>query len=599
MRRILVCLAAALAVATAGTLGTARAAPTLPPKTPTALGTGGAAASVDPVATQTAIDVLRNGGNAVDAAIAAAATLGVVEPFSCGIGGGGFMLIHLATSHRVVALDSRETAPASATPTMFIDPATGEPLPFAEAVESGLSVGVPGTLANWDLALRRYGTTTLAQALAPATQIARRGFVVDQTFTDQVAANAARFAAIAPTAALYLPGGAPPAVGSVFQNPDLAKTYALLARRGIDPFYTGKVGEAIVQTVQHPPVAPDSTLNVRPGGMTIDDLADYQVRIRRPTVVDYRGYQVYGMSPPSSGGSTIGEMLNILSTFDLAGESRADALYHYLEASRLAYADRGAYLGDPEFFDVPLRGLLSDAYAAERAAQIGPTAPAGPVPAGNPYPYNDDPSPEYPPGISATIEHEGPSTTHLTVADRQGNVVTYTFTIEQIGGSGMVVPGYGFLLNNELTDFNFAPPGANAAEPFKRPRSSMSPTIVMRNGKVVEALGSPGGSTIVTTVAQLLIDQLDFGMTLPEAMVAPRLSQRNAATTFVEPAFLDTPEADALIARGEQLAVPTPPPPELGAVAAIAFVGKNGKLMQAAAEPVRRGGGSALVVSPR
>ena len=458
---------------------------------------------------------------------------------------------------------------------------------------------MPGTLANWDTALRRYGTTTLAQALAPATQIARRGFVVDQTFHDQVESNAARFAAITPSAALYLPGGAPPSVGSVFRNPDLAKTYSLLARQGIDPFYTGKVGDAIVQTVQHPPVAPGSTLDVRPGGMTIDDLADYQVRIRRPTLVSYRGYQVYGMSPPSSGGSTIGEMLNILSSFDLAGESRSDALYHYLEASRLAYADRGAYLGDPEFFDVPLRGLLSPQFAAERAALIGPTAPPGPVPAGNPYPWNNDPSPEFPPGVSATVDHEGLSTTHLTVADAQGNVVTYTFTIEQIGGSAMVVPGYGFLLNNELTDFNFSPPGANAVEPFKRPRSSMSPTIVMRDGKVVEALGSPGGSTIVTTVAQLLIDQLDFGMTLPEAMAAPRLSQRNAATTSAEPAFMGTPEAAALIARGEQLVVPTPPPPEIGAASAIAFLGKNGKLLQAAAEPVRRGGGSAMVVTPR
>jgi gamma-glutamyltranspeptidase / glutathione hydrolase len=598
MRRVLVSLAVALTALTAASLGTARAAPTLPPKTPTALGTGGAAASVDPLATQTAIDVLRNGGNAIDAAVAAAATLGVVEPFSCGIGGGGFMLIYLAKSHRVVALDSRETAPASATPTMFIDPATGQPLAFADAVESGLSVGVPGTLASWDLALRRYGTTSLADALAPGIQLARRGFVVDQTFHDQIVSNQARFAAITPSAELYLPGGAPPEVGSVFQNPDLAKTYALLSRRGIDPFYTGKVGEAIVQTVQHPPVAPDSTLNVRPGGMTIDDLADYQVRIRRPTAIDYRGYQIYGMSPPSSGGSTIGEILNILSGFDLAGESRADALYQYLEASRLAYADRGAYLGDPEFFDVPLRGLLSPAFAAERAALIPPTAPAGAVPAGNPYPFNDDPSPEFPPGISATIEHEGPSTTHLTVADRQGNVVTYTFTIEQIGGSAMVVPGYGFLLNNELTDFNFVPPGANAVEPFKRPRSSMSPTIVMKDGKVVEALGSPGGSTIVTTVTQLLIDQLDFGMTLPQAMAAPRISQRNSATTQAEPAFLATPEAAALTARGEQFVLP-PAPPEIGAASAIAFVGKNGKLMQAAAEPVRRGGGSALVVNPR
>jgi gamma-glutamyltranspeptidase/glutathione hydrolase len=279
------------------------------------------------------------------------------------------------------------------------------------------------------------------------------------------------------------------------------------------------------------------------------------------------------MGPPSSGGSTVGEALNILEGFALAGLPREQALHYYLEASALAFADRGLYLGDPDFVSIPLAGLLSDSFAAERRALIGPTT-------GVPY------------GPGDPTDNEGESTTHLTVSDRFGNVVSYTFTIEQTGGSGIVVPGRGFLLNNELTDFDFDPGRANSPAAGKRPRSSMSPTIVLRNGRPLTALGSPGGSTIITTVLQILVNQLDFGMTLPEAIAAPRASQRNTAAVQAEPGFLVSPEAAALAARGHVFA----PTAEIGAATGISFLPSG--FVQAAAEPIRRGGGSAMVQEP-
>jgi gamma-glutamyltranspeptidase/glutathione hydrolase len=321
--------------------------------------------------------------------------------------------------------------------------------------------------------------------------------------------------------------------------------------------------------------------------MTTADLAAYRAILRAPTEIGYRGYDIFGMGPPSSGGSTVGEALNILEGFNLSAEPRELALHQMLEASKLAFADRNVYLGDPEFVDIPLAGLLSDAFAAVRRALIGAAALPVPVAAGNPWPFDMSPF-----AGAAAVDREGPSTTHLTVSDRYGNIVTYTFTIEQIGGSGIVVPGYGFLLNNELTDFNFVPGTANSPAGGKRPRSSMAPTIVLKDGRPVVALGSPGGSTIITTVLQLLVERLDLGKTLPEAIATPRISQRNTSTTQAEPAFFGTPEMAALQARGQVFSSV----PEIGAATGIDFL--PGGVVRAAAEPVRRGGGSAMVENP-
>ena len=540
-------------------------------KQPTAIGEGGAAATVDPLATQAAIATLRDGGNAVDAAVAAAGVLGVTEPFSCGIGGGGFMVIRTRDG-RITTIDSREESPAAMQPTSFFE--DGAALPFDEARWSGLSAGVPGTVDGWEHALRRYGTWSLGRALRAGIDTARDGFVVDQTFADQTQPAVDWFDDVPSTAALYLdPDGTPRDPGFVLRNPDLAATYLLLAQGGTRAFYGGALAEEMIAAASHPPIAPTANHSWRPGLMTPEDLRSYDAVERPPTRVRYRGLDVYGMGPPSSGGSTVGEGLNILEGYDLGRMSRTRALHLFLEASRFSFADRNAFLADPEFFDVPLEELLSDGFAAERRALIDPRhAATSPVAPGDPA-------------------HE---TTHLVVSDRDGTVVSYTFTIESTGGNGIVVPGRGFLLNNELTDFNFDAPGhPNQPDADKRPRSSMSPTIVLDRGRPFLAVGSPGGSMIITTVLQMLLERLDLGASLPQAIARPRASQRNTATTIPEPAFLASP-AGATLARRYGHVYGTPV--EIGASTGIEFLG--GQRVLAAAEPVRRGGGSAMVERP-
>ncbi|MFB4299538.1 gamma-glutamyltransferase [Actinomadura sp. NTSP31] len=593
---------AALAVPTA--VPAAAAAPPghrPPPRQPVATGYGGAVSTVDPDASRAALEILERGGNAMDAAVAAGAALGVTEPYVSAIGGGGYMTYYDARTRKVSALDGREFGPASMKEDYFIDPATGRPLAFADAVTSGLSVGVPGTLAQWDLALRRFGTRKLSTLLQPAIGVAEHGFVVDQEFRDQTAVNADRFRDIVPTRKLFLPGGELPAVGSVFRNPDLANTYRQIAKHGIGWLYQGQLGKEIVRTVTDPPVDPKAARKVRPGVLTTGDLAAYKALSKQPTHVAYRGYDVYGEPPSSSGGSTVGEALNILGNFRLDPRDPVTALHYYLEASKLAYADRGAYVGDPGQVKVPLDELLSQGFARERACLIKPdqaaTAPVGPGSPDGAY------QPCVPPGTQTRVlAAEGPQTTHLVVADKWGNVASYTVTIEQFGGSALTVPGRGFLLNNELTDFSFAPsapgglPDPNLPGPHKRPRSSISPTIVLQDGRPRLALGTPGGSTIITTVLQILVNRIDLGMDLPTALAAPRATQRNTPQDFAEQAFIDR-YGTGLAARGHRLEVfPGPPAGVIGAAAGLEFLRPG--LVQAVAEPVRRGGGSAMVVRP-
>ncbi len=549
---------------------------------PTATGTGGSAASVDPYATQAAIDVLRKGGNAVDAAVAAAAVLGLVEPYSSGIGGGGFMVVRTADG-KIDTIDGRETAPAAFTPETFQE--NGTAIPFDEAVTSGLGVGVPGTPATWATALRRYGTKGLKPLLAPAIDLATKGFVVDPTLQKQTEDNAARFADFPATAALYLPGGKPIQAGMTLRNPDMAKTYRWMARFGVRRgFYQGKVARSLVNAARGPFVRDGATRNVRPGLITEDDVAGYKAIRRPPVTTDWRGYTVAGMAPPSSGGTTVLEALNILESFGSPATDPTEEYHRYLEASRLAYADRGQYLGDPAFTSVPVECLLSQGFADARRAQIGPRAGTSPAPAGTCAA----------PPVARSDGQEGPNTTHLTVADRKGNVVSYTFTIEQTGGSGIVVPGRGFLLNNELTDFDFAPGKANSPAAGKRPRSSIAPTMVLRGDKPVLALGSPGGATIITTVLQILVDRYERGLSLPDAVAAPRVSQRNSAKSEAEPAFISSPLATALGGLGHSFSPVKGD--EIGAATGIQF--GPGRTQTAVAEPTRRGGGSAMVVTP-
>ncbi|MEV7073823.1 gamma-glutamyltransferase [Streptomyces sp. NPDC093990] len=564
-----------------------------PEKTPVAVGYGGAVSSVDADASAAGVEVLRKGGNAVDAAVATAAALGVTEPYSSGIGGGGYFVYYDAKSRTVHTIDGRETAPLTADSDLFVE--NGKPLAFADAVSSGLSVGTPGTPATWATALDEWGSRSLGSVLKPAERIARDGFTVDDTFRSQTAANETRFRYFPDTAKLFLPGGQLPVVGSTFKNPDLARTYRELGRQGVDAIYRGDLGDDIVDTVNHPPVDPGSGWNARPGDLSEKDLAAYRAKLQKPTKTSYRGLGVYSIAPSSSGGTTVAEALNILEHTDLSKASEVQYLHHFIEASRIAFADRGRWVGDPAFEDVPTKGLLSQRFADSRACLIkDDTVLKSPVAPGDPR----HPGACTDRGTAAPTTYEGENTTHLTVADKWGNVVAYTLTIEQTGGSGITVPGRGFILNNELTDFSFAPANPavhdpNLPGPGKRPRSSISPTIVLdKHNKPVVALGSPGGATIITTVLQVLTEFVDRGLPLVDAIAAPRASQRNAAQTELEPPLYSSGERSQLEAIGHSFKLN----PEIGAATGVQRL-PGGKWL-AAAETVRRGGGSAQVVYP-
>ncbi|MET7285460.1 gamma-glutamyltransferase [Streptomyces sp. NPDC005573] len=592
-RRKLAVLAVSAALVSVGAAAPPAATDSAIKKVPVAVGYGGAVASVDADASAAGIEVLRKGGNAVDAAVATAAALGVTEPYSSGIGGGGYFVYYDAKSRTVHTIDGRETAPLTANSGLFLE--NGKPLAFADAVSSGLSVGTPGTPATWQTALNRWGSERLGTVLKPAERIARDGFTVDETFRSQTGANETRFRAFPDTARLFLPGGQLPVTGSRFKNPDLARTYERLGREGVGAIYHGDLGRDIVATVNKPPVDPASGWNARPGKLSEHDLAAYRAKLQRPTKTSYRGLGVYSIAPSSSGGTTVGEALNILERTDLAKASETQYLHHFIEASRIAFADRGRWVGDPSFEDVPTAQLLSQKYADSRACLIKDDAVlTSPLAPGDPR----HPAACGAGGTAAPTTYEGENTTHLTVADKWGNVVSYTLTIEQTGGSGITVPGRGFLLNNELTDFSFAPANPavhdpNLPGPGKRPRSSISPTIVLdRHDRPVVAVGSPGGATIITTVLQTLTGFLDRHLPLVDAIAAPRASQRNAARTELEPGLYDSATRARLEALGHSFTLN----PEIGAATGVQRL-PDGRWL-AAAEKTRRGGGAAMVVRP-
>jgi gamma-glutamyltranspeptidase / glutathione hydrolase len=463
----------------------------------------------------------------------------------------------------VVTIDGRENCPAACTSTMFIDPSTGQPYGYDYASDQPLATGVPSMVATWAQAVSRYGRNSLAQDLQPAIGVAEHGFRVNADFQQLTESDLPELQAYPASHWLLTSSGNPLPVGYLLRNPDLAKTYRLLARYGPSYLYDGPLGQAIVQADDHPVLTPGQSVVALPGIMTTSDLRAYQARVQAPTHVRYRGLDIYSMAPPSSSGTTVGEALNILSGYNLSAEPRATALFHYLEASRLSYADRNAYVGDPRFVSVPVSGLLSPAFAATRRCLIHDQALASPVAPGNPHPpYSGCPA-------QATQQPaaEGGHTNNIVAVDKWGNIVAYTNTINFFGGSGETVPGYGFLLNNEMTDFDFAPPAAGAADPNlpaggKQPRSSMS---------------------------------------LPAALAAPRVSQTNSATSLAEPAFYNSALAGQLTSQfGEKFTLATGPILPLdnypGDATALQILG-HGRV-ESIAEPVRLGGGSALVVHP-
>lgn len=563
-----------------------------PPKQPQMVGAGGAVSSVSPEASQVGIDVLRNGGNAVDAAVATCAALGVTYPFNTGIGGGGFFVYYEAKSGKITTIDGRETAPASFDKKTFTDK-DGEPLDFADVVASGLSVGVPGNPATWDTATRRWGSQSLNSLLKPAERLAAGGFTADQQYHDYVVDNAEKFRIFPETTKIYLHDDDAPAVGSRIRNPDMARAYRALRIGGPRSLYNGPIGAAIVDTVRHP-----STVgkNVHRGELTRADLRRYSAPVQNPTHSKYHDFDVYGMDIPSSGGIAVGEGLNLLEAYDrqtgtsMSSMGKVQYAHRFAEASATAFADRNRYVGDVA--NVPKQELLSQRFADQRARELFDPhkAHTRPIPFGHAGGHG-----------SGSAQHRPKSqrgaTTHLTTADQWGNVVSFTSTIEQIGGSGITVPGYGFLLNNELTDFDFAPltsgvPDPNLPGPGKRPTSSMSPTIVLDHDGPVLATGAAGGATIITSVFQVLTGVLDQDHDLVDALAAPRLSSRNGSKTEAEPGIAHSAVGDGLQKMGHKITKND----HLSTATGIKML-DHGRF-EAAAETTRSDGGSARVVHP-
>jgi gamma-glutamyltranspeptidase / glutathione hydrolase len=606
-RRSAVCVMSAVAVAVSVLPSLASASPHANPgypKQPVATGTGGAAASMSLGASEAAIKVLKEGGNAIDAAVAAAAAMGATIPFVAGPGGGGFMVIYLARQHEVITIDGREDCPSACTQTMFTSAKTGKPMNYFYASDQPLATGVPSMVATWAKAVKLYGRESLATDLQPAIQTADQGTRVNADFRQLEQSDLPELRAYTASRQLLLTrsGGVLPE-GYLLRNPDLAHTYQLLAKYGPSYLYNGPIGQAIVAADDHPATYPGQQVVHLDGIMKMSDLRSYQAYVRAPTHVKYQGLDVYSMAPPSSSGTTVGEALNILNGYNLKSEPRATALFHYLEASRLAYADRDAYVGDPRYVGVPVKSLLSPKFAATRRCLIHNTALISPVAPGDPTPpYEKCKTVNTP---APTVD-EGRHTNNIVTEDKWGDIVSYTNTINFFGGSGQVVPGYGFLLNDEMTDFDFAPPAPGAYDPNlpaggKQPRSSMGGVIVLRDGKPDFTVGAAGGSTIITTILQIILNHVDFGLSLPAALAAPRVSQTNSPTSLAEPAFYYSPMRHQLTREyGEQFTLSTGPILPLdyypGDATGLQFLGRG--VVQAVAEPVRLGGGSALVVNP-
>ena len=460
-------------------------------------------------ASRVGLDVLRLGGKAVDAAVAVGFALAVTFPQAGNIGGGGFMLIHRADLNKTTAIDYRETAPAATTKDVFLD-ANGKADPFKSRF-SGLAIGTPGTVAGLELAWAKYGSGkfSFAELVAPAVALARQGLDVDDALLDSLHFAGPLLIAPHPSSArIYLkPDGSVPVVGDHIALDDLAATLETIAKQGAAGFYGGPVARKIADAVQ-----------AAGGRMTVEDLANYRAVEREPVSGTYRGYTIFSMPPPSSGGAHVIEILNILEGFPLAeqGLNSAATLHDMAEAEKLAYADREAYLGDPDFVHIPLKGLVSKGYAEKLRALISPdhARPAADIRPGDPMPY------------------ESPQTTHFSIVDAAGNAVSNTYTLNFPYGSGLVAEGTGVLLNNELDDFAAragAPNAygllggdANAPGPAKRPLSSMSPTLVFKDGKLALVTGGPGGSRIITTVLQIILNVIDHRLNVAEATNAPR-----------------------------------------------------------------------------
>ena len=496
--------------------------------------------AANPLAVDAGLEMLRAGGSAVDAAIAAQLVLGLVEPQSSGIGGGGFMLVWSQRERRVRAYDGRETATAAARPERFLD-ALGRPLPFFDAVVSGMSVGVPGLLRMLELAHRRHGRLPWARLFEPALRLAEQGFPVSPRLHRLLEHDRYLRADPAARRLYYDADGHALAIGARLVNRQYAATLHEIAARGADAFYRGPIAGDVVRAVRAHP---------RPGDMTRADLRGYRALEREPLCGSYRGRRVCGMAPPSAGAVTLLELLGVLerSAFDRAPPGSVEAVHLFAEASRLAYADRARYVADPDFVPVPVAGLLEPAYLDARARLIGERS-MGRAEPGRPTGAR---------AAADVAETEVSGTSHMSIVDARGSAVAMTTSIENAFGSRIMVRG--FLLNNELTDFSFSPealgvPAANRVEPRKRPRSTMAPTLVFgRDGGLRMLIGSPGGPAIVDYVAKTLVGTLDWGLDIQAAIALPNFGSTNGPT-FIERGSAYEALGDALAGRGHVLHV--------------------------------------------
>lgn len=477
-------------------------------------------AAADPLAVDAGYEVLRQGGSAVDAAIAVQLVLNLVEPQSSGIGGGAFMLFHDGARNRLFAYDGRETAPAAARPDRFLD-RDGKPQERIVAIVGGRSVGVPGTLALLAETHRRHGRLPWARLFAPAIALAQNGFAISPRLATLIVAEG-HFVQPRARAYFLLPDGRPRAAGTILRNPEFAATLRKIAAAGSDAFYRGDIARDVVDTAD--------SFSSNPGDLTLADLSSYRVKLREPVCATYRVYKVCGMPPPS-GGITVLQMLRMLEPYDLEAMGPASfwSVHFVSEAGRLAYADRDAYIADPDFVALP-EGLLDRDYLRERSLLIRTTGALGHTEPGTPA---AQPARKAAFGAHAALEF--PSTSHISIVDGYGNAVSMTTTIEDAFGSRLMAKG-GFLLNNELTDFSFTPaadgrPVANRVEPGKRPRSAMAPTIVYdRRGRVFMIAGSPGGPAIINYVVKTLVGVLDWHLDPQAAIALPNFGSRNGPT---------------------------------------------------------------------
>ena len=529
-----------------------------------ARGTNGMVAAAHPQASRVGVDILKAGGNAVDAAVAVGFALGVLEPNASGIGGGGFMLIWFAGSDEFVFIDSRGKAPVRATADMFELDDQGKVIPdargFSPAAIGGRSIAVPGEVAGLLVAQERYGTMSRNQVMQPAIDYAERGIPVSEVLAEMIAGHYETLVAFPASEKIYLTDGFPKEVGETVYNPDLAKTLRLIADQGRDGFYRGPVAQRIVDAVQ-----------ADGGIMTLEDLAGYDVSFRTPVAGSYRGYKIVSAPPPSSGGTHVIELLNIMENFDLGkmGLNTAESIHAWAEAMKLIYADRAEYMGDSDFIEIPLKVLTSKKYARSQFARIDMNQTMQQPEAGDPRPA------------------ESGSTTHFSVVDADGNMVAYTKTLNHFFASGVTAPGTGILLNDQIDDFDKRPGHANSIAANKKPLSSMSPTLILKNGKPLATIGSPGGKRIISTMALLISNLVDFGMDIQAAIEAPRVNNYEDGPLKIE-ARIPADIRNALIGKGHELDVRRDFDLYFGGAQGIIIDQKSGEL-HGGADPRRDG----------